>query len=149
MSSGNFEIGSRLSLEEFNQYVKPIFEKYKAQITDIMPYKEKEDGLLMSLIGDSTPSALENTVKISLNEIHKKLYDEREDEEGNQKISVAFKVKDSDGEKYKTLGLFQDNETASKVFQNLAFEYSLKNLDNVLKNASYEIKQFGEKFKNF
>jgi hypothetical protein len=85
MSSGNFSIGNGLSLEGFNHYMKTELEKYKAKITDVHCYqRDLHKKVLVSLIGDSTPEALERVVKISMEEAlpkveedHKKYLSER------------------------------------------------------------------------
>ncbi len=152
MSSGNFEIGSGLSMRGFEKYVKPSLEKYHAEITDILSYSEVgKEKIFVSLIGDASSSALENTVRISLNEAHSNL-EEEEKNRGNVRkeiIAWAHQVKDYEGEKFNVVGLYQDNETASKVFQNLAIEYSTKNLDYILEESKEEIRRFGKELSQF
>ncbi len=148
MSSGNFEIGEGLSMEGFKEYIKPNLEKYKTQVTDMMSYADRAgEKILVSLIGDATPSALENTVKISLDEAHKILQDKERTNE--DKSAWTHQVKTYGGEKFNTIGIYQNNETASKVFQNLAIEYSTKNINNVLTKAKSDINEFGKKFFRF
>jgi hypothetical protein len=148
MSSGNFEIGRDLSIKGFNEYVKPNLEKYKTEIKDIMSYTDGNDKkILVSLVGDSAPSSLETAVQISLREAHI-ILTEMERKGNENKSAWAYQVKDYEGEKYNVVGLFQENETASKVFQSLALEYSSKNLSYILDKTKENIKGFGERLSN-
>lgn len=149
MSSGNFEIGEKLSMKGFNEYVKPNLEKYKIRLTDVMQYKDRKgEKILASLIGDANPSSLETAVKLSLNEAHI-ILKEKEKSGEDKKSAWAHQVKTYEGEILNTLGLYQDNETASKVFQNLAIEYSAKNISHILDETKNEVKNFGERFTRF
>jgi hypothetical protein len=154
MGSGNFEIGRHLSMNGFNEYVKPSLNKYKAKITDIMSYTDKNNKkILVSLKGgEGNQFALENLVKISLSEAYYNLLCDEENNpqnRGNILPAMPYQVKDFEGEKFNTIGLYQDNETASKVFQSLAIEYSAKNIGIILDEAKNKIKNFGEKFSEF
>lgn len=148
MSSGNFEIGRDLSINGFNEYVKPNLRKYQVKIKDIMSYTDRNDKkILVSLVKDGTPSSLETAVQTSLHEAHVILTG-MERKTSENKSAWAYHVKDSEGEKYNVVGLFQENETASKVFQSLALEYSSKNLSYILDKTKENIKGFGERLSN-
>jgi hypothetical protein len=130
MSSGNFILGNGLPLENFNLYVKPCLERYKAEITDCFSLEGEGSGkrVLVSLIGDANSDALEQTVKISLDEA--------------RKIWSFMPY-------FETIGLYQDNNTASKVFQNLAVKYSAWELNDSLEDITKNLKNFSRKFDSF
>ena len=150
MGSGNFAIGEDLKLNGFQEYVQPILQKYKVEITNIMSYSENgRKKVLVSLTGgEGNQFALENAVQISLDEakpISQKNFDELNKSSHLEELTAwPHQLRE-----FKTIGLYQDNETASKVFQSLAIEYSTKNISYVLDKAKSEIKSFGERFKNF
>ena len=150
MGSGNFEIGKGLSMKGFNDYVKPFLLEYKAEVTDVMQYTDRvRNGLIVSLRGGvGNQFGLENTVKVSLNEAAK-ILSEQEKVSSESKSAWAHEVKESEGVIFNTLGLYKNNETASKVFQNLAIEYSAKNIDSVLSKVENSINEFGKKFSRF
>ena len=156
MSSGNFVIGEDLSLQGFNQYIRPNLEKYKSEITDFLVYSENNrKRILVSLIGNADPIALEQTVKISLEEslpIIQKDFKEKNDI-GNLPplTSQAHQIKGfgKDDWLFNTIGLYQDNETASKVFQNLAVKTSAVDSENKLERLELSVRYFKEKFKDF
>ena len=149
MSSGNFSVGEDLSLEGFREYVQPNLEKYKTQVTDVMEYSKKgSKRVLVSLIGDANPSALEQTLKISLDEakpVSQKYFEECNKNQHLERLTAWPHHLGN----FKTIGIYQDNETASKVFQNLAIIYSAKNIEHILDDVTSKIKYFGEKFKHF
>jgi len=154
MSSGNFIIGEDLSLEGFNTYVKPRLEEYKTEVKDYLVFKDHSHSrVLVSLLGKE--GILERIVKISLDEAHKIL--EKEDKEKGDsrynKIAWPREIKNYQNGKlqeiYKVIGVYQNDETASKIFQSLAVEYSAKNINSILSEATRQIRYFGEKLKNF
>ena len=147
-------IGKYLKLEGFNQYIKPNLEKHKTEIKDILSYEENGKGrVLVALIGDVDINALERIVKTSIEEaflVIKKDYLEANSKNDHSTLT-AFPTEIVYGDKplFKTIGLYQNNKTASKVFQNLAGKYSLIDLKSQLKYTDEILKDFGEKFKNF
>jgi hypothetical protein len=154
MSSGNFAIGKDLSLEGFNHYIKPILEKYKSEVTDVFSYVEEySERVLVSLIGDAKPEALERILRISIEEVLPKVkedlnkYSSRND---FPKSAVwEHHINNTDGAIFNTIGLYSDNKTASRIFQNLAVKYSLIDLESQLEKTEDNLRIFSEKFKNF
>jgi len=152
MSSGNFVIGEDLELKGFNHYIRPNIEKYKTEITDVLSYEE--DGkkrVLVSLVGDADINALEKTVKISIEEAFLEVEkDERKIKDDREKLVYRQHIKTYKKGKYQplldTIGLYQDNKTASKIFQNLAIKYSLEDLEYKLDEVEENLRCFGGKF---
>ncbi|MDP2673154.1 MAG: hypothetical protein Q8O84_05055 [Nanoarchaeota archaeon] len=149
MTSGNFIIGNDLSLKGFNFYVKPNLEKYKAQITDFMIFKGNEFGsenkhLLLSLTGNN--NSLEEIVKKSMEEAYNSV---EKDEENRQDMLGAWPHQIKSGQRilFETLGVYSDDKTASKVYQNLAVKYSLMGIDDVLEEFENKMSSFAKKFK--
>ena len=152
MSSGNFIIGEGLSLEGFNIYIKPALEKYNSKVTDYLIFKNKDKSkLLISLSGGE--GILERIVKISLDEAHKIL--EKEDKEKGavreNKIAWPYQIKNYKNgdlqEIYETIGVYSDDETASKVFQNLAIKYSLLDTETSLVDFKRALASFIDRYK--
>ncbi len=150
MSSGNFVIGHDLSLEGFREYILPNLEKYKVKMTDFSPYESEGKKVLVSLIGDANPDALENTINISMKETYATLDKHFKDNPAEFKMVFPSQIGDSENQMFfKNLGSFKDNKTASKVFQNLVVKYSLIDLDSQLGNTESNLKRFKDKFKDF
>jgi hypothetical protein len=134
--------------------MKTELEKYKAKITDVHCYqRDLHKKVLVSLIGDSTPEALERVVKISMEEAlpkveedHKKYLSER-----NLSASLVWphQIENSDGVIFSKIGTYQDNKTASKVFQNLAIKYSAMDLESQIEETNDKLRLFADKFKDF
>ena len=150
MTSGNFIIGDDLSLKGFNNYIKPNLEKYKVQITDFMSFEGLNPGnnnhILLSLIGNNEP--LEEIVKKSMEEAYNSV--EKDAKEKNHRELVVWPYqlyKYDQGLIFETLGLYNDDKTASKVYQNLSIKYSLMEIDNVLEEFENKISDFAKKFK--
>ena len=150
MTSGNFIIGEDLSLKGFNNCIKPNLEKYKVQITDFMSFKglnpRNNNRILLSLIGNN--ESLEEIVKKSMKEAYNSVV--KEEKEKNYKELVVWPqqlYQYGRGLIFETLGLYIDDKTASKVYQNLAIKYSLIEIDNVLKEFEDKMSDFAKKFK--
>ena len=151
MTSGNFIIGDDLSLKGFNFYVKPNLEKYKAQITDFMIFRglnpaRSNNHIFISLIGNN--ESLEEMVKKSMEEAYNSVAKE-EKEKNYKELGVWSQqlYQYGRGLIFETLGLYSDDKTASKVYQNLAIKYSLIEIDNVLGEFENKMSNFAKKFK--
>ncbi len=145
MTSGNFIIGNDLSLDGFNHYLKPNFEKYKVQITDIMIFESSNinKSLLVSLNGNN--GSLEEMIKKSFEEAHNSIEKDKKD---NQKmVAYTWQLHLSDNNSFETLGIYQDDKTASKVYQNLAIKYSLIDSEKKLDEFENRMSSFAKKFK--
>lgn len=153
MSSGNFIVGKDLSIQGFNHYVLPFLEKYKSEVTDIMSFKDRyEKYLLISIIGDANKDTLERTINNSIKEARPLAEEDFQEKSRNKdNFSLIAWPHELSFEHTKTLGLYQDNETASKVYQNLAIEYSARSvrttLESELKLIKSTMSSFAEKFK--
>lgn len=141
MTSGNFIIGNDLSLDGFNYYLKPEFEKYQVQTTDIMPFNSSRinKSLLISLTGNN--GSLEEIIKKSLEEAQNSI------EKDQKRFASNYQLRLSDNNLFETLGIYQDDKTASKVYQNLAIKYSLIDSDNQLDEFENRMSSFAKKFK--
>ncbi len=144
MTSGNFIIGHDLSLEGFNYYLKPNFEKYKVQITDFMIFNRSSinKSLLISLTGNN--GSLEEMIKKSFEEACNSI---EKDQKDNKRIAYTYQIRLSDNSFFETLGIYQDDKTASKVYQNLAIKYSLIDSENNLDEFEKRMSIFAQKFK--
>lgn len=150
MSSGNFEIGEGLSLRAFSEYLKPSFEKYNSHVTDIIEYNiHQSKKLLVSLVCCTSPLELEKVVKLSLDDACIKIERINKDLKESERLAWPHQVKNYEGQICAPIGLFQEDETASKVFQFLAIKYSAKGISEILEEAKSEIIRFGEKFSKF
>lgn len=146
MTSGNFIIGDDLSLEGFNYYIKPNLEKYKVQITDFMVFNGRHFNcgnlnkhLLVSLMGDN--GSLEEIIKKSMEEADNSIEKDQKGVAWNHQISSFGKVF------FETLGLYNDDKTASKIYQNLAIKYSSIDAEDTLEEFENKISCFAKKFK--
>jgi hypothetical protein len=156
MSSGNFIIGKGLSLKGFNEYIKPNLERHKTEVTDFLSCGENgREKVLISLVGND--GILERIVKWSLEEavstMGKNIKESKGDGNQSDPSAYAHQIRDYlDGGYsciFKTIGVYNGDNTASKIFQNLAVKCSLKDLESQLEETEEKMNDFGKKFKNF
>ncbi len=146
MTSGNFIIGDDLSLEGFNHYIKPNLEKYQAKVIDFMIFNGRLNSgssnkhLLVSLIGKN--ESLDEVVKKSMKEAYPFIEKDQREIEFRNMTAQIYQIK-----YFETLGLYQDDKTASKVYQNLAIKYSSIDAKNELSGFEEKISYFTKRFK--
>ncbi len=146
MVSGNFIIGDGLSLEGFNYYIKPNLEKDKIKITDFMVFKERlgsgslNKHLLVSLIGKN--GFLEEAVKKNMEEAYISIEKDQKEKDLREMVARGYQVK-----YLEILGLYTNNKTALKVYQNLAIKYSSIDARNELNAFEEKIASFIKRFK--
>ena len=121
MTSGNFIIGNGLSLKGFNKYIKPNLEKYKTKITDLMIFNGnyfdfKGKHLFLSLTGNN--ESLEEIVEKSLKEAYNSIEKDQRDKNYRNMLAWSHQLYESgQGLIFETLGLYNDDKTASKIYQ--------------------------------
>ena len=149
MVSGNFIIGKDLSLDGFNEYIKPHLEKREIKLTDFMIFNgntfkyddlKSNKNLLISLISKlNLEEKLKESFLEAKNIFNKTDYDHKKDK------TYSFQIFYGDKPYIETLGVYENDKTASKVYQNLAIKYSSIEADNFLDEFENKLKNFGEK----
>jgi hypothetical protein len=158
MASGNFLIGNDLSLRGFNQYVQSFLEKKGYSVEDKLsvPYQTNRKSILISVVGkkdleteldkmlveigkiiDKTeisskkPKKLEDHYPVARK--HQVSFSHLEKKEGQEDISVEKGL-------YETIGIYQDNNTASQLFPSIAQKYLLDGIEQKAEEVVEEIK---------
>lgn len=144
MTSGNFLIGSDLSLEGFGQYVQPILEErgYSVQDKLSIPYAGHQRTILASVVGGGDLEKGINDVLVQSGQVIDEKEAERRQQPGSSRNLIAWKHQVSEfshwerkeGEEdvrvdkgqYETIGTYQTDNTASQLFPSIAQEYLLK-----------------------
>jgi|GEM_PF-3809132 len=152
MQSGNYILGNGLTIAGFNHYIKPLLEKQDVELTDYMEFIgnlfeiNNEEHILISVKGTN----LTNIIKESINSARKTIDDVTRQYPENQLV-WGHQISSGGIPYIKELGVYSDEETASKVYQNLAVQYSLESLQSAVEEKTEEIKdmlnEFGNKFK--
>lgn len=152
MASGNFLIGKDLSLRGFDKYVEPLFKKKGYSVNDRLdvPYDQAR-AIIVSVSGEGD---LEKGINDSLVKSGEVLDAEMKKFGFKDRIAYNHQVsqfshwegKVGTGKKielgiYKTLGLYQEEGTASKLFSSLAQKYLVEGLED-------KIEEVAEKAKN-
>lgn len=153
MSSGNFTLGHDLTLEGFNHYILPNLEKYNTQVTDILSYSDEDIKKILIALKREKEDA--RTLEVVLNTSLEKAYSviEKDFYKNCEKkpayFTANYQIGSKDNWLLRTIGIYKDDETASKVFQNIAVEYSIKSLKEKIEDIENYISEFREKFENF
>lgn len=141
MASGSFLVGENLSISGFNHYILPLLKKRKISLTDIISIKEQDDTLLVSLTGSDIEKDLNESLIETGKELEKFAKDNPQFYNSHNRpeyLSYAHQVRGHEwqgkGEdaksiekgKYKIIGTYQDDKTASLLFPSLA-QISLAN----------------------
>ncbi len=151
MQSGNYILGNGLTIAGFNHYIKPLLEKQAVELTDYMEFTSNlfeannAEHILVSVKGTN----LTNMVKESIHSARKIIDDVSRQFQENQ-LAWGHQISSRGNPYLKELGVYSDEETASKVYQNLAVQYSLDSLHSAVEEKTEEIKEmlneFGNKF---
>ena len=137
MASGSFLVGEMgLSVRGFNEHFLPELEKKGYEVRDIVALGDP-NGVLISLVGQEK---LEQAIEECVEKMPKKLAElARELGPGNMSAN------NFQASSFKTLGMYQNNETASGNFPLLAQRYLC---DSARKKVDYlenKIKRFMNK----
>jgi len=161
MVSGNFLIGKGLSLEGFNAFVQPVFEEKGYFVKDklvIFPnthYKK----LLVSIKGDENLENSINTILIEsgiiIGKAQARAIELNSQTSGGEYCPLAYSHEvskfdhwEKNGEKnicidkglYTTLGIYDSDDSASKLFPSIAQEYLLEILETKTEAIKTKIK---------
>lgn len=144
MTSGNFLIGEGLSMEGFEEYAQPAFEEKGYSVADklFVPFGVSQKAVLVSVSGEGD---LEMGINEALSGVADSLREiERKDGFGGNRSTASLYV-----EKFKTLGTYQADDTASSLFPALAQQYLLGIVDDKVKEVERHIRNFlGKQVKN-
>lgn len=148
MTSGNFLIGSRLSWEGFDTYVKPALNANRITLNDLIMVNaiEMDSSLLASLSSEGdVEKSLNKALIDSITIINVNEKNRRENGEKNQ-IAWEHQVKGNFGKgAYFTIGVYQDNLTASRLFPSIAEKYMMAEIEKKADYLRKEIKSLLQK----
>ncbi len=119
MASGNFLVGNDgLTIEGFDYAVLPLLQKAGYSVPD--KYESLNRAfVLISLIGKED---LEKTLAGVLNGEYRRLMDLTRKNGNPHQVVHAHQLSD-----YKTIGVYSDDQTASKMFASIALQIQTKN----------------------
>lgn len=154
MGSGNFLIGEGLSLQGFEQYVQPLLEKKGCYVKDKLAINQDNLSTKKILVSISGKGDLDKTIDYLLVKTGKILEKEL-DKKGvagrtaySHQISQYTYPEKMQGKKghvckgkYKVLGVYQDEGTASKLFPALAQNYLLDGLETKADEVAEKFKE--------
>ncbi len=120
MVSGNFLIGMDLSLENFNRYVEPILEEKRCIVRDrlVVNYCPKigSKTIFTSVVGNVDLGKMINQALIDSKEVIS-------GEQGVWRSQVSINFLGSERGQYRTIGIYEENEEASRLFTSLVKKY--------------------------
>ena len=165
MASGNFLIGEGLTLEGFKQFVQPIFLKEKYLVKDVLaPYRSHNSQILVSIVGEGFLERVVNDVLVESGaDIEKSQLEARNLNQSSgqdytptaysHQISTFSHWQKKEGEKdvrinkglYKIIGLYDADDTASKLFPVLAQEYLLNGIKQDVDALAKQLKDIMNK----
>ncbi len=165
MASGNFLVGKGLSIQGFDTYIQPVLEEKGYSIPDKLGNYSSIDqgGIFISMVGEGDlETILDETLIQAGKNIEKVEKELREKRVTDKQIAYRFQVSTTEWvEKeedrvfkgiFKVIGIYQDNSTASKLFQPKAQEILLENLRKKLYETEKEfnstLKNLGQRLSN-
>lgn len=156
MTSGNFLIGEGLSFEGLQKYVTPIMEQKGYSIRDKMYLNaDKHDrSILVSIVGEGDLEKGINDALAESTPIIDKVQSEKR-ESGKNAIAYTFQVsefshRDENNKevylgKFKMIGVYSDDNTASQLFPSIAQGYILDEVKKKADGLTNKIKQLLDK----
>ena len=132
MASGNFLIGKgvHIAVNAFNEYVQPYLKKQGYEVKDKIqvPHPDNEDyyTVLVSLTGKGDLEKKLNTMlcKVNKNKAAGEAM-KREDAPAYKEYLYAVVTHENKGQ-FRTIGVYDDDNTASQLFPTIAQEFLVK-----------------------
>ena len=157
MASGNFLIGKDLSLKGFDKYVEPLFKKKGYSVQDRLNVSHDQDkAILISVSGEGD---LEKGISDALVKSGEIMDAEMKELGFDKMISYNHQVsqfshwegKVGTGKKivlgiYKTIGVYKEDDAASKLFPSIAQKYLLDGLEDRIEEVAQKAKNLREIF---
>jgi hypothetical protein len=154
MASGNFFIGDELSLKGFRMYVQPILEGRGYSVPEVLSVGTST--ILTSIVGEGDLEEVVNSVLVESGPIIEEAEKEIRNQSSEQYIPKVWSHNVSkfshmdrkDGEDdvcvnkglYKVVGMYEANETASKLFLLIAQEQLLIGVESGAERVTRQIR---------